>query len=59
MTIEELIQELETMRDMYGPHIEVFKRQIKVDDGSIQLVPIKNVKDDDNDPDPSNWKVIL
>ncbi len=32
MTIEELIQELEKLRDEYGPHIEVFMQKGKVSD---------------------------
>ena len=59
MTIEELIQDLETLRDMHGPHIEVFKRRIKVGDGSTQFVPIKNVRVEDKDPDPTNWIISL
>ena len=44
MTIEELIQDLERMREMFGPHIEVFKRRVKCSDGSVQFMPVKTVK---------------
>ena len=57
MTIEELIQELEKLRDEHGPHIEVFKRRIKVGDSSTQFVPIKNVRVEDGDP--TNWIISL
>ena len=59
MTIEELIQDLEQIRDEHGPHIEVFKRRIKVGDGSTQFVPVKNVRVEDGDEDPTNWIVSL
>ncbi len=44
MTIEELIQELEALRDRFGPHAEVFKRRINAGDGSTQYVPVKEIK---------------
>ena len=59
MTIEELIYELEQIRDEHGPHIEVFKRRIKVGDGSTQFVPVKHVRVEDEDEDPTNWIVSL
>ena len=59
MTIEELIQELEQIRDEHGPHIEVFKRRIKVSDGSTQFVPVKKVRVEDSDEDPTNWTISL
>lgn len=44
MTIEELIQDLERMREMFGPHVEVFKRRVNCGDGSVQFMPVKTVK---------------
>lgn len=46
LTIEELIQELESARDKFGPHAEVFKRRTDVGDGSNQLMPISKIKID-------------
>lgn len=59
MTIEELIQELEKLRDEHGPHIEVMKRRVKISDGSTQLMPIKKVRLEDSDEDPTNWTISL
>ena len=59
MTIEELIQELEKLRDEHGPHIEVMKRRVKISDGSIQYMPIKHVRVVDDDEDPTNWIISL
>lgn len=46
MTIEELIQELERIREVYGPHIEVTKRRVNISDGSTQYVFVKTVRVD-------------
>lgn len=35
MTIEELIQELEKLRDEYGPHVEVYMQKGRVHDRTI------------------------
>lgn len=59
MTIEELIQDLERIRDAHGPHIEVFKRSIKFGNGYTQFVPVKHVQVEDRDEDPTNWIVSL
>lgn len=59
MTIEELIQELEKIRDEHGPHIEVMKRRVDLTDGTMQLKHILRVAVDDTDEDPSNWIVTL
>ena len=59
MTVEELIQELEALRDEHGPHIEVFKRSIKIGGGFTQFVPVKHVRVEDGDEDPTNWIVSL
>lgn len=59
MSIEELIQELEALRDEHGPHIEVMKRRVKISDGSTQLMPIKKVRLEDSDEDPTNWTISL
>ena len=59
MTIEELIQELEKLRDKFGPHIEVMKRRVDFADGTMQFRHILRVAVDDTDEDPSNWTVSL
>lgn len=59
MTIEELIKELEVMRVIHGPNIEVMKRRVKISDGSTQLMPIKSVRLEDNSEDPSDWSISL
>ena len=59
MTIEELIKELEVMRVIHGPNIEVMKRRVKISDGSTQLMPIKSVRLEDNSEDPSDWTISL
>lgn len=59
MTIEELIKELEVMRVIHGPNIEVMKRRVKISDGSTQLMPIKCVRLEDNSEDPSDWTISL
>ena len=59
MTIEELIQDLEQIRDEHGPHIEVMKRRVNATDGSTKLMPIKQVRVEDSDDDPTNWTISL
>lgn len=55
MTIEELIQELEKLRDEHGPHIEVRKRQ----PNSLQSTELTSVKLNDSDEDPCEWTIEL
>ena len=55
MTIEELIQELERIREVYGPHIEVTKRRVNISDGSTQYVFVKTVRVDNAN---SNFPVV-
>lgn len=43
MTVEELIHDLERIREEYGPHIEVAKRRVNVSDGSTQYEFVKSV----------------
>ena len=57
MTIEELIQELEKLRDEHGPHIEVMKRTMV--DGIMKLKPILRIAVDPGYAYPSDWKVTL
>ena len=59
MTIEELIHNLENLRDEHGPHIEVMKRRVNIANGSIQLTPIKHVHVEDSEEDPSDWTISL
>ena len=46
LTIEELIQTLESLREKFGPHAEVYKRRIKIGDGTTQLMPVADIKID-------------
>lgn len=55
MTIEELIQKLEALRDEHGPHIEVRKRQPY----PMRSAELKSVKLDDSDDDPCNWTIEI
>ena len=55
MTIEELIQELEKLRDEHGPHIEVRKCQPY----PLRSTELKSVKLNDSDDDPCNWTIEL
>lgn len=55
MTIEELIQDLERIREVYGPHIEVTKRRVNISDGSTQYVFVKTVRVDNAH---SNFPVV-
>lgn len=55
MTIEELIQDLEHIREVYGPNIEVTKRRVNIADGSTQHVFVKTVRVDNAH---SNFPVV-
>lgn len=55
MTIEELIQDLERIREVYGPHIEVTKRRVNISDGSTQYEFVKTVRVDNAH---SNFPVV-
>ena len=59
MTIEELIQELEALRDEHGPHIEVVKRQPIWYSTQPRTAKIEAVKLEDEDEDPANWTISL
>jgi len=55
MTIEELIQDLERIRDEHGPHIEVRRRQPY----PLPSADLAYIRLNDSDDDPFNWTIEI